>query len=267
MKTIRLGFACIAMLLLPAAAPGQSGTAKLELPWSTKMATVATITPLRATTTGVGKIPGQAQQISLTGLVLQARDLTFPGQSGADMVVVGFRLEAPFAPGNWKGSIIADLILADLPQPQPPIKVAKGTKLFARMSWSFPTAQGDLDWAPDAASLPTRIAVSQPGVPVIGPDPAPVVPPPVVVAPPPAACTPDAVGTVSPPAAQLTSADCASWVLKGSTITRNGVDTKNPFTAPGDTLSISTSASSVHVITRDHGFNCWNGSAWVGSGC
>lgn len=93
--------------------------------------------------------------------------------------------------------------------------------------------------------------------------------PPAVVAPPaPPVCTPDPIGTKMPPAAKLIAADCSSWVLTGTTVTRNGVSTNNPFNNPGQTAYIQVGPlGPIRVYRPDGVWNCWNGSGWVGSGC
>jgi len=135
------------------------------------------------------------------------------------------------------------------------------------------------------ASVTPPIAPPSPPAPVPTPTPVPVpVPPPS----PPPASTASALGDcvgkldlVRWPSCknlvpQLTETSGVIWKLSGSTVTRAGVDTKNPFTNAGQTLSLEMAAPSakssggvIHVNTLDHGFNCWDAatSKWAGSGC
>lgn len=129
----------------------------------------------------------------------------------------------------------------------------------------------------DATITAVVVAGAPPPPPVPVPAPA---PPPISVASPLGSC----VGTIDLarwpsckiPAAQLAETSGAVWKLSGSTVTRNGVDTKNLFTNAGQTLSLEMAAPStkspggvIHVNTLDHGFNCWDvaTSRWAGSGC
>lgn len=113
-----------------------------------------------------------------------------------------------------------------------------------------------------SGSSATLIASVTPPV-VIAPPPAPPPPPPPIVS-----CSPDPIGTKSPPALQLTSSDCAAWTLSGVIVKRNGVDTKNPFSSPGQTAYIQVGPlKGIRVYRPDGVYNCWSGTAWVGQGC
>jgi hypothetical protein len=102
-----------------------------------------------------------------------------------------------------------------------------------------------------------------------------IVPPPVVVAPSPSpsgSCAGQVIGdcTAALNLPQLVSADGAIWKVAGDVVTRNGVNTNSPFAASGQTQYIYVSfliPPTIRLQTRDHGFNCWNGSLWIGTGC
>jgi hypothetical protein len=148
----------------------------------------------------------------------------------------------------------------------PGVILPQGQTLAVR--YDMPLAQaGTFQWlvgaGAKASSIPPPVVGPVAGG-TITPAPAPV-PAPVVT--PPAACTPDAVGTKSPPAAQLIASDCSKWVLSGTTVTRDGVDTKNEFTNPGQTDHIQVGPlGPIRVYRPDGVWNCWN-NGWVGDGC
>ena len=67
-------------------------------------------------------------------------------------------------------------------------------------------------------------------------------------------------------AAKLIAADCSSWVLTGQVVTREGVDMKNPLASVTAYIQVGPTGA-IRVFRADGVYNCWNGTAWSGSGC
>src|SRR5258708_40289227 len=82
--------------------------------------------------------------------------------------------------------------------------------------------------------------------------------------PPPPSGTPSPIGASVPPLTQLVDKNGAVWTLVNKVVKMGTVNMT--FYSDTDKLYV-TSGNQIGVHSPTHGFACWTGTAWTGSGC
>jgi len=243
-----------AVLLFPLSAFAQP--TMVDMPWSKDLNLPATAYALQISTTGVySAVPGMNIPVNLKVVPVfnGSIKVIFPAIT-SKRTVVAVRLDV--CPSSV--AMTCEQSLRVRVPLSAPLVVNSGHQLLCQLDANLTQKQGPLNCAVD------QLTVSGP----ITPAPTPI--PPVVTPPSPPTQAVSLVGDASPPLTQLIATDGGVWVLTlpSGLVTRNGVDTKNPFGPAPQTLRIYVSPlNTIRVDSQDHGYNCWTGTAWAGGGC
>jgi len=252
---MRYLIALFLLSLLPLAAAAQTVSMKVNSIWSftedQKNSLSVTLLRKNSATGNPEPIPGQRlalEQMKITYgaalVVPESMSAIFPGQKTVPMTVVGVRL---FHRGSGTGWVMRkDGEIDTDPLFSPPLLVPAGQKVFCL--YRMPVREmGDVTCSVGAPTI--------------------VVPPPVVIPPviPPTTGA-SKPGDQSPPLAQLVATDGAVWTLVAGQALRNGVNTNHPY-SPNVIYLYVSATNTVRGFDPNHGYACWTGTAWAGSGC
>jgi len=237
----------LVLALLPLAAVAQTVTLKVNSIWSftedQKNVLAATLLRKNALSGNLEAISGQRlalEQMKITYgkplIVPVSMAATFPGQKSSAMTVWGVRLFHSGAGTGWE-------------MPEHPINVTFGAPIVVpagqKLSCLYKMPVGDM------GELSCTVGVATP------PPPPPPPPPPTTASKP---------GDQSPPLAALIATDGAAWTLVSGQVLRNGVNTNCPYSPNVSYLYVSA-ATTIRAFDPSHGYVCWTGTAWAGSGC